>query len=119
MSKLMGATLAALALGLAVAGASARADEMTSGEQLFRSKGCATCHSVAAAGIEAKVKKGPLVGPELPEAIAGQGGDWVRDFLKQRVAAADGKKHRKAFKGSDEELSALVQWLLSLPSQRS
>ena len=109
MRKRDGATLAVLALALGGA----------SGEEVFRSNGCGTCHSLSAAGIEAKVKTGALAGPELGGAIAGAEDTWLRDVLHQKVEIEAGRKHPKPFKGSDEELSALIAWLKSLSGDGS
>lgn len=100
---------AALTLGLLLASGPAAAGD---GEALFR-KQCATCHPAPAAGIEAKVKSGPMAGPELPGDLAGQEGDALHAFLRKQ-GELEGRKHPKAFQGSDEELAALLGWLRSL-----
>lgn len=82
------------------------------GPKIFRSEGCDVCHSVSAAGIEAR---GPerVQGPDLSGVGARVDAGLLAGYLRQE-AAIDGKKHRKGFKGSDEELQALVDWLLEL-----
>jgi mono/diheme cytochrome c family protein len=99
--------MAALGVGVGIwAGVHARADDASAGQKTFQASGCPTCHSVPAAGIDAMVKTGPMKGPD-------------REFLRQRVQAEDGKKHAKAFTGSDDELAALTGWLRSLAAPRS
>lgn len=108
---------AALALGLLLAAASGAPASAQDGEALFR-KQCATCHAVPAAGIEAKVKKGPMAGPALPAAIAGADEGALGAFLRQE-AELEGEEHPKAFEISDAETAALLAWLTSLSGQGS
>jgi len=106
----------ALAASLAL-GTSAGADDAASeGEQIF-SKQCATCHAAPAAGIEAKVKAGPMAGPEIPGALADREDAWVGQLLRHEVEAENGKKHPKRFQGSDEELAALIEWMRCLSAE--
>lgn len=104
-------TNAALTLGLLLAAGAAGPAAAQDGEALFRAQ-CATCHSVPAAGIEAKVKSGRMAGPELPGSVAELDPVQLRDFLRKETEMEE--EHPKAFKGSDEELSALIAWLTSL-----
>lgn len=108
---------AVLGLGLLLAAGAGTPAAAQEGEALFRDQ-CATCHAVPPAGIEAKVTSGRMAGPDLPEAITGREEAWIRDFL-HKEAELEGSKHPKAFKGSDEELSALIAWLESLSGDGS
>jgi cytochrome c5 len=98
------ATLALLAAPL-----TAEEEPLPEGQQAFLDLKCNLCHSVPAAGIEAKTKSEKIKGPNL------LAGEWERGllarFIKQE-AEVDGRQHKKEFKGSDEELMALVDWLL-------
>lgn len=102
--------LAAGTLGLsAVAGPRAAAAEEA--RELFLSNKCNTCHSVASADIQSKVKKGKKKGPDL-------GGidlttEWVVAFLHQREKL-EGKEHQKEFKGEDADIAVIVPWLAGL-----
>lgn len=82
------------------------AGEESPGKQIYLDQKCNMCHPVSTAGIESKMDKGDLVG------LADQyEADWLVQYLKKE-ADKDGKTHGKAFKGTDEELKALVDWLL-------
>jgi len=76
---------------------------------------CNMCHAVPAADIESKTKSEKMKGGDLGgpleadfEAIAG----YVR-----KASDKDGAQHKKEFKGSDEELQAIIDWLGSLEAQ--
>lgn len=81
------------------------------GAQVFQDLKCNTCHAVPAAGIEAKLSKVP--GGNLPKEGASHDAAWYTGFLKKEIQL-DGKDHKKSFKGSDEELQAVVDWLVGL-----
>lgn len=99
--------------GAAAGGAEEQPSAALDGRELFvETHKCALCHSVPGAGIEAKTKsdklKGPDLGGPLPEALdLARVGAYLRKQAKR-----DGEEHKREFKGSDEELQALVDWLL-------
>ncbi len=72
---------------------------------------CSMCHSISTRGIEAKTKSNKLKGPDLVNLSARYDSAWLAKYLTKKVGK-NGKKHKKRFKGSDEELQALVDWLL-------
>ncbi|HSR53180.1 MAG TPA: c-type cytochrome [Acidobacteriota bacterium] len=86
------------------------------GQKVFDGAKCGTCHSVTSAGIEAKMKSGPMAGSDLTGIGEKHEAKWIASYLRQEVKM-DGKAHAKAFKGSDEELQALVDWLLEQKSE--
>ncbi|HEX2253654.1 MAG TPA: cytochrome c [Thermoanaerobaculia bacterium] len=88
---------------------SASAQATLDGRQIFLNEKCNLCHAVGKAGIEATVKSEKIRGPDLSE-VADRPPAVLTDYLRQKTAI-DGEKHKKAFKGSDEELGALVSWL--------
>ncbi len=98
-----GLWLSAVAAGPAAAAEDARA--------LFLANKCNTCHSVASAGIESKVKKGKKKGPDLGG--LDKSPEWVLAFVHQREKL-DGKEHQKEFKGDDADIPSIVAWLSSL-----
>jgi len=105
--------LAGLAvLGLVALTATAGEQEMPAGHKLFLEMKCNMCHGVSTVDIEAKTKSEKMKGPEL----VGLGEDWdakdLAGYMKKEVPDQDGNQHKKDFKGSDEELQALVDWLL-------
>jgi len=82
------------------------------GREVFLAKKCHLCHAVPAAEIEAKTKSEKLKGKDL-------GGPVEEDFevmaaylRKQRELR--GNSHKKEFKGRDEELQVILDWLAEL-----
>ena len=103
--------------GLSAGTAGATADgEEAAGRALFvDTHKCSMCHAVPAAGIEAKTKSASMKGADL-------GGKLEVEIEKlaaylRKEAELDGKAHKKAFKGTDEELQAILDWLGSLEAQ--
>jgi cytochrome c2 len=89
-----------------------RAEDPTAGKEVFLGQRCNTCHTVSTAGIEAKVKSGSTAGPDL----AGVGGRRDRasiEAILHQEEPVNGKKHPKRFSGTQQELDALIDWLLS------
>ncbi len=72
---------------------------------------CIRCHSISTRGIEAKTKSERLKGPDLVGLSARYKSAWLSKYLTKKVRLK-GKKHKTRFKGSDEELQTLVDWLL-------
>ena len=113
--KRLGFAAAALGIvSLCLVAVSATAEEegdLPAGHQAFVGLKCNMCHDVSSAGIEAKTKSEKMYGGNL----VGLAEKWDAKTLAAYVtqeAEADGKKHKKEFKGSDEELQVLVDWLL-------
>jgi hypothetical protein len=101
-------------LGAAVVGAAsfAFAEDQPVGEGLFVKNKCNTCHAVASAGIEAK--RGDDKAPDMSNAGASiSSADWAFKFV-MREESKDGKKHRRPYKGSEKDLKAIVDWLVTL-----
>jgi len=88
----------------------AAADPGLDGKKIFLAEQCNLCHTVGTAGIEAKTKSDKLKGPDLDTVTAKHEAKVLVQYLRQAVEL-DGSKHKKAFKGSDEELGALLAWL--------
>ncbi len=76
---------------------------------------CNMCHSVAAAGVDAKAKSDAMKGPDLAGRVGGEFLTIAKYVRKE--ADKDGKSHKKEFKGTDEELQAIIDWLGSLEAQ--
>ncbi len=72
---------------------------------------CNLCHSLSTQGIEAKTKSNKLKGPDLVGLAKKYKAGWIGRYLKKE-ADKEGKSHKKKFKGTDEELQTLVDWLL-------
>ena len=78
------------------------------GKAIFLAQKCNVCHSVPTAGIERTMKSEKMAGPDIVN-IKTDAATLTRYLRKQ--ADLNGKKHGKAFTGSDEELGALVAWI--------
>ncbi len=74
-------------------------------------KYCAECHGVRVAKITPTTKNQQEKGPDLTDIGEKFQPRWIARFVKEE-ADLGGKKHAKKFKGSDEELQVLVDWLL-------
>lgn len=90
----------------------ANAAEEPAGQGAFMAHKCNMCHAVSAAGIEATTKSESMKGADL-------GGKIEGDFKAiaayvRKEGEIDGKTHKKGFKGTDEELQAIIDWLGSL-----
>ena len=72
---------------------------------------CAECHGVKVAKISPTTKKDADRGPDLTGIGEKYQENWIKRYVKME-AENDGKSHKKRFKGSDEELQVLVDWLL-------
>ena len=108
---------ACVALGVALSwGASVNlsvAGGADSGAKLFIDNRCSTCHSVEAASIEAKTKSEKMKGEDLSGYV------WEGEFADlaaylRKESEQDGEKHKSAYKGSDEQLKTMMDWLASL-----
>ena len=107
--------LAGALLGGWLISSPAAADTAT-GAELFHTLKCQLCHSVPAAGIEAKAKSDKVKGADLGTAAAELTAEAMISYVR-RETEIDDKQHKKEFKGTDEELAAIVDWLLELSRQ--
>lgn len=110
--------LAAVSTGLLLAvsysnpaRAAAEAPKALDGKQIFLAQKCNLCHSVSSAGIAATTQSEKMKGPGLTELSPKPEAALLADYLHKKVKI-HGKKHGKPFTGSDEELAALIAWLL-------
>lgn len=88
----------------------------SAGKDLFVDKGCSKCHAVSSAGIEAKIKSEKMQGPDLTDVASRHDGEFISKYvLKQEKL--DDKSHKGSWDGSDDELKALIDWLLAQKSQ--
>ena len=114
------ATVAVLAIAILALTATpivfAEEDNEKEGRAAFDANKCVMCHGVAAEDLKPKAKSEKMLGPdlsgfksevELPKMLAYMRGE----------SAIDGAKHKKPFKGTDEELQAIFDWLGSLEAQ--
>ncbi|MCP3960699.1 MAG: cytochrome c [bacterium] len=125
MKKLL--TLATIALAVVFAASiispstvAEEAAEMAAGEldgkALFTdTHKCNMCHAVPVAEIAAKTKNEKMKGADLGGKVEGELAEIAAYVRKE--ADIDGKTHKKPFKGTDEELQAIIDWLGSLEAQ--
>jgi len=104
------ATPFALALFLSAHAAPASAAAPPDGKAIFLAQKCNLCHSVSAAGIERQTKSEKVAGPDLTTATAKHDRAFLEKYLTKQETL-DGKKHGKEWKGSPEELAAVIDWL--------
>ena len=83
------------------------------GKTIFLANKCNMCHSVPAVGIEAKVKVEKMKGPDITKTAARFNADQLEKYIRKQLPL-EGEDHKTEFKGSDEELAAMVAWLRQL-----
>jgi mono/diheme cytochrome c family protein len=82
------------------------------GKALFLENKCNLCHTIDSQAIARTSEK--MKAPDLSNASGlVESADWLKSFLKKEVKKDD-KNHQREFKGTDEELDAVVQWLMTL-----
>lgn len=91
-----------------------KTDEDSAGKKLFIENKCATCHSVEAADIILKKKKKTV--PDLSDVGSKLEPTFIMKFITKEETLNDAK-HMYGFKGSDEDLKTLVDWLVGLSKQ--
>jgi cytochrome c1 len=112
-------------LAVGAGGALAQEEKKADGKDLFLAAKCNTCHSVTAAGIDkkkpteaeaaeaaktTKADKDEKKPPDLSSVGLDKKADWIAKFLTKKETL-DGEKHKKLYKGTDEELKTLSAWL--------
>jgi hypothetical protein len=104
------AALAALGFGVAARGG----DE--AGRKVFLDSKCTRCHEISSQDIASTRDPEESEGKEpvdLSDVGSKHDAAWIQGFLEKREEL-DGHKHKKKFRGSEEELQALVSWLTTL-----
>lgn len=114
LSTALLATAAAVAILALAAPAATLADEGDPKELFVETHKCNMCHGVAAEGVEAKTKSDKMKGPDLSGYKSDKELAELAAFMRKEK---EGDQHKKGFKGTDEELQAIVDWLGSLEAQ--
>lgn len=109
------ATMLVLALALSVphvswSQTSEESASAINGKTIYIDYKCNLCHSVTSAGIEAKVKSEKMKGPDLTGVTSKREPEWIAKYVRKQVQIED-RDHKPEFKGTDEELDALIAWL--------
>lgn len=87
--------------------------EESEGQKIFIANKCGSCHSVESAGLTSKKKDAVD--------LSSTGDDRTIEFLKKYIAKEEkinDKAHKFTFKGSEEELNSLTEWLESLKTKK-
>lgn len=82
------------------------------GKEKFLEYKCNKCHSVDSHKIEQTKEK--QKGGDLSEVGKTRDADWMMKYIKKEVTNDEDKKHKGKFKGTDEELKAIVDWCATL-----
>lgn len=99
------------------AGSSQAQEQTTDGKGIFVANKCTACHAIKAAGLE--MKKEATEGeegesedqaPDLSSVGNEHNAEWLMAYLTKKEAI-NGKKHMKKFKGSEDDLKLLAEWL--------
>lgn len=104
--------LIAVAFSLEVLEAQEKKDDP--GRTVFLQNKCNACHSVGVTGIP---KRPNQKAPDLSTIGSTVKGSFIKAFLRKNETLHD-RKHLGSFKGNDEELETLVQWLDSLKAPK-
>ncbi len=80
------------------------------GKKLFTEKKCNSCHAIESQQITTTSKK---KNPDLSDTGSKFKADFLEKYLKKEEAIKD-KKHPANFKGTDDELKKLSEWLAGL-----
>jgi hypothetical protein len=89
-----------------------KGDELDA-EKIFINAKCNKCHSIEILKIESTSKKEPF---DLSKVGSERNAEFLTKYLLKEETLND-KKHKKEFKGTDEELQVLVDWLLEQKSE--
>lgn len=100
--------LAVLMLAVLYSGPASGQAAKLDGKAIFLAQKCNMCHNVPTAGIERTMKSEKMAGPDLVN-IKEDAATLAKFLHKQ--ADIKGKKHGKAFTGSDAEMGAMVAWI--------
>lgn len=82
------------------------------GKKIFVEQKCNMCHTVKSVGIESKKSDAT----DLSNVGAEMKSEDIIKYLKKEMKL-NNKDHKTAFKGSDEELKKLVEWLSTLKTE--
>ncbi len=93
---------------------SAQQAEEPKGKILFKESKCVSCHAVESQGF---VKKGKSSAPDLSDVgTKHKDIEWLKKYLTKQETMND-LKHAISFKGDEEELQTLSEWLTTLKKE--
>ena len=91
----------------------AQATEEPKGKLIFQENKCTSCHGIESQGF---IKKGKSSVPDLSTVGNKLKAEFIHKYLKKEEKQND-EKHPISFKGSDEDLTILTDWLITLKKQ--
>ena len=80
-------------------------DQIEAGKKVYSEMKCPMCHKMEGVGGK--------IGPELSGVGTRKDAEWIKGFLKDPKSVIPDTK-QPPFKGTDEQLDALVTYLMSL-----
>ena len=80
-------------------------DQIEAGKKVYSEMKCPMCHKMEGVGGK--------IGPELSGVGTRKDAEWIKGFLKDPKSVIPDTK-QPPFKGTDEQLEALVTYLMSL-----
>lgn len=89
-------------------------------KELFIKYKCNKCHSIKALDIkplESALKKKKEIRDLSGVGLKRTDPEWIKKWLRKEVKNEDGKKHKKKWKGTDEELDKVANWLVTLKTK--
>lgn len=87
------------------------AEEGFDGKAAFEANKCNLCHSIESQGIEAKKKSDKY--PDLSKLAEVKDAELYIKYMKKEAKIND-KNHPIPYKGTDEDLTKLVDWIIGL-----
>ena len=93
------------ALLFGITGFAQEADQIEAGKKVYSEMKCPMCHKIGGVGGK--------IGPELSGVGSRKDAEWIKGFLKDPKSVIPDTK-QPPFKGTDEQLEALVTYLMSL-----
>ncbi|HXO18286.1 MAG TPA: c-type cytochrome [Thermoanaerobaculia bacterium] len=104
-----------IGLAAVVVTALAAGEPTDAGKAVFLKEKCGLCHAVKSQGLERTLKTSKA--KDLSNVGVEREAAWIEKWLKHEEAI-DGKKHEKVWKGSDQDLANLIQWLGTLKTKQ-
>jgi hypothetical protein len=83
------------------------------GKQIFVDKKCSSCHTVTSANITSKKKDAS----DLSNAGAAGDAEFMAKYLTKKEKIDD-KVHKAPWKGTEQELKTVSEWLVSLKTEK-
>ena len=100
-------TIVAVGLAIALPASLTLADDAAKGKEIVDKKKCSICHAVDGKG-------GKKENPPLNGIAKGKTDEWIVKFLAGEEKTADGKTHSYKAKLTDEEKTAIKDYLKSI-----